>query len=82
MDELIKALETPKNPNVPDLQVGDTVTVFVRIKEGDNEINIEPYTLHDLRRTFSSIMAKLGTPIHVTEKLLNHASGRAAVRAW
>ena len=41
----------------------------------DLEIEIEPYTLHDLRRTFSSIMAKLGTPIHVTEKILNHASG-------
>ena len=38
-------------------------------------INVEPYTLHDLRRTFSSNMAMLGTPIHVTEKLLNHVSG-------
>ncbi len=37
MSDLIKALETPKNPNVPDIQAGDTVTVFVRIKEGDNE---------------------------------------------
>ena len=37
MDDLIKALETPKNPNVPEIQPGDTVTVFVRIKEGDNE---------------------------------------------
>lgn len=37
MDELIKALETPKNPNVPDMQIGDTITVFVRIKEGENE---------------------------------------------
>ena len=37
MNDLIKALETPKNPNVPDIQPGDTVTVFVRIKEGDNE---------------------------------------------
>lgn len=34
-----------------------------------------PYTLHDLRRTFSSNMAQLGVPIHVTEKLLNHVSG-------
>lgn len=33
------------------------------------------WTLHDLRRTFSSQMAALGTPIHVTEKLLNHVSG-------
>ncbi len=36
---------------------------------------VAPYTLHDLRRTFSSMMAMLGTPIHVTEKLLNHVSG-------
>ena len=36
---------------------------------------VEPYVLHDLRRTFSSTMAQIGTPIHVTEKLLNHVSG-------
>lgn len=41
----------------------------------DRELNIAPYTLHDLRRTFSSNMAKLGTSIHVTEKMLNHVSG-------
>lgn len=49
---------------------------FSRAKRNfDRGIDIEPYTLHDLRRTFSSIQAKLGTPIHVTEKILNHASG-------
>ncbi|QJB70713.1 tyrosine-type recombinase/integrase [Parasphingorhabdus halotolerans] len=36
---------------------------------------VEPYVLHDLRRTYSSTLAQLGTPIHVTEKLLNHVSG-------
>ena len=36
---------------------------------------VHPYTLHDLRRTFSTVHAKLGTPLHVTEKLLNHVSG-------
>jgi integrase len=41
----------------------------------DQDLNVEPYTLHDLRRTFSSNMAKLGTPIHVTERILNHVSG-------
>ncbi len=41
----------------------------------DQGLEIEPYTLHDLRRTFSSNMAKLGTPIHVTERILNHVSG-------
>lgn len=33
------------------------------------------WTVHDLRRTFSTIHAEIGTPIHVTEKLLNHVSG-------
>ncbi len=37
MDDLIKALETPENPNIPEIHTGDTVTVFVRIKEGSNE---------------------------------------------
>ncbi|WP_415404081.1 tyrosine-type recombinase/integrase [Tateyamaria sp. SN3-11] len=37
--------------------------------------NVEPYTLHDLRRTFATTHAKIGTPVHVTEKLLNHVSG-------
>jgi integrase len=41
----------------------------------DKPIDIAGYTLHDLRRTYSSNMARLGVPIHVTEKLLNHASG-------
>jgi len=36
---------------------------------------VDPYVIHDLRRTYSSILAQLGTPIHVTEKLLNHVSG-------
>lgn len=39
------------------------------------ETGIEHFTLHDLRRTFATIHAKIGTPIHVTEKLLNHVSG-------
>lgn len=41
----------------------------------DKNLEVAPYTLHDLRRTFSSNLARLGTPIHVTEKLLNHISG-------
>ena len=36
---------------------------------------VQPWTLHDLRRTFATNLAKLGTPPHVVEKLLNHASG-------
>lgn len=33
------------------------------------------WTIHDVRRTFASGLARLGVAVHVTEKLLNHASG-------
>ena len=36
---------------------------------------IDPWTLHDLRRTFASGMQRMGVRIEVTEKLLNHVSG-------
>lgn len=41
----------------------------------DQELGFCDYTLHDLRRTFSSNLAKMGVPIHLTERLLNHVSG-------
>lgn len=41
----------------------------------DRVCQITPWTLHDLRRTFATNLAALGTPPHVIEKLLNHASG-------
>jgi integrase len=33
------------------------------------------FTLHDLRRTYATLHAKMGTPVHVSERLLNHVSG-------
>ncbi|WP_298362592.1 site-specific integrase [uncultured Litoreibacter sp.] len=39
------------------------------------ETGFDHFTLHDLRRTFATNHARIGTPIHVTEKLLNHVSG-------
>jgi integrase len=41
----------------------------------DEESETSDWTLHDLRRTFATNQAKLGTPIHVVEKLLNHITG-------
>ena len=37
MNELMNSVEAPDNPNIPALQAGDTVKVFLRIKEGANE---------------------------------------------
>lgn len=36
---------------------------------------INHFTQHDLRRTFATNHARMGTPVHVTERLLNHVSG-------
>ena len=40
-----------------------------------DKCGVRNFTHHDLRRTFATNLAALGTPIHVTEKLLNHVSG-------
>ncbi len=37
MSDLLKAVEMPVNPNIPDLRPGDTVNVFLRIVEGGRE---------------------------------------------
>ena len=37
MSELLKSVEAPVNENIPDLNPGDTVKVFIRIKEGNSE---------------------------------------------
>jgi large subunit ribosomal protein L19 len=37
MADLMKSLEAPVNSNIPQLIAGDTVSVHVRIKEGDRE---------------------------------------------
>jgi integrase len=41
-------------------------------------VNIAPWTIHDLRRTAASGMAKLGVSLPVIEKVLNHTSGSFA----
>lgn len=37
--------------------------------------DLEPWTFHDLRRTFATGLARLKVPLEVTEKCLNHISG-------
>ncbi|HMD87727.1 MAG TPA: 50S ribosomal protein L19 [Anaerolineaceae bacterium] len=37
MSDLMKAVEAAKNANIPELQPGDTVSVHVKIKEGNRE---------------------------------------------
>lgn len=54
------------------LQKADT------IERGDNPADVQPlphWTLHDLRRTGATGMARLGINLPVIEKILNHTSG-------
>ena len=47
----------------------------------DRRANIPPWTLHDLRRTFSTGIAKLGVLPHIKEHILAHGSAKDAVEA-
>ncbi len=51
MNHLIQALEAPANPNIPELQPGDSVKVHLRIIEGNRErIQVFPGTVIRLRK--------------------------------
>jgi integrase len=43
----------------------------------DKHLPIPHWSLHDLRRTHSTMSASLGIPLHIEERILNHASGAA-----
>jgi integrase len=44
----------------------------------DKLSGVTGWTLHDLRRTFRTIHARIGTPPHIAERLINHVSGVAS----
>ncbi|HZW05133.1 MAG TPA: 50S ribosomal protein L19 [Anaerolineaceae bacterium] len=37
MNDLLKSIEPPVNPNIPELRTGDAVSVHVKIREGTRE---------------------------------------------
>jgi len=55
------------------------VSNWSRIKERfDREVPLDPWRIHDLRRTVATGLQKLGTPLQVTEAILGHTSGSRA----
>jgi integrase len=44
----------------------------------DRASGVTNWTLHDLRRTFRTIHARIGTPPHVGERLINHVNAVAS----
>lgn len=47
----------------------------------DQESGVSDWVLHDLRRYFSSTMARIGVPLHITEHLMDHRSSTSGVQA-
>lgn len=82
--EILAELGRPNDPDTYMLTTIDRAAISgfskgkARIAEKMEEIagqEIPGWTWHDLRRTAATIMARLGTPVRVTEAALNHISG-------
>jgi integrase len=55
------------------------IALDARITEARDGKALDPWTLHDLRRTGATMMAEtLGTAPHIIEAILNHVSGHKA----
>jgi integrase len=47
----------------------------------DKKSGVTDWTLHDCRRSYRTIHARIGTPPHIAERLVNHVSSRSQVEA-
>jgi len=45
----------------------------------DKHTQVTDWVVHDLRRYFSTTMAKIGTPLHITEQILDHRATLSGV---
>jgi integrase len=77
IDSLVKFKQKPGRPDFMFSTTGDTsVTGFHGAKEAlDQHIGFADWHLHDLRRTCTTGMARLGIPPHVADRVLNHTDG-------
>ena len=50
----------------------DTINATLKKMFNDGKISVEIFTVHDLRRTFRSLLASLSVLGHVAECCLNH----------
>jgi integrase len=56
----------------------DAAMLAVAEQERGAKVTIQPWRLHDLRRTAVTHMVELGVPPHVVELVVNHVSGHKA----
>lgn len=75
LPRLHEVMVFPANRDAPENPVSGHGKAKIRIEAASGTSG---WTLHDLRRTAATGMAKLKTPPHVIERVLNHASGSFA----
>jgi integrase len=51
-------------------------TFAVTKKEFSKLLNVAPFTVHDLRRTYRTNLSRLRVPRDICERLINHSSSR------
>jgi integrase len=61
-----------------DAKVFGPTTPFFALQRFKDSVAVERWTLHDLRRTCASGLARLGVSLVVVEKVLNHVGGSLA----
>ena len=59
----------------PKQRLDDAMTAQLREARGDPEAELDAWIIHDLRRTATTIMARLNVAPHVADKILNHSAG-------
>lgn len=76
--KVLAAIPRTKSPYVFPAR-GKPEQPYSGYSKGKRELNaavgMEDWTLHDLRRTAATGMARLGVAPHVVERVLNHVSG-------
>ena len=50
----------------------DTLNAALNKQFSLGNLSVEHFTIHDLRRTCRSLLAKIGTPSHIAERCVNH----------
>lgn len=73
-----KSFDGASNSNLlfPSSKTGMLINGWTKLKAAlDKRSGVTDWTLHDLRRTFSTKLAELGIAPHVVERCLNHQTG-------
>jgi len=65
----MKSIQAPKNPNIPDIRSGDSVSVFVKIKEGDRE------RIQEFKGTIIAIRKKGGQETFSVRRIASNGIG-------